>query len=644
MRVLLAIIAGMGLLVCPIGAQTGSSAPTASRPQASATQPQASPGVHVPVPAADLPKAESACSGRSAKECGVSREVFRKAEDAFRKAQKLKESAPDEALAAFEEAARLVPRDLAYARAREMFRQQLVYNHIQRGNELALQGRSAESIAEFRQALELDPGNEFAVQRLRDLVHDPATMPAVFIEPSAEEQEIAVQPKPGQQLLHLTGDTRGAYSQAAAAFGIKASFDDSTPVRAVRLELDKVTFAQAMDALSLVTHTFWTPVGSKEILVAADTREKHKELDRWVARSFYLSEVTTPQELNDIVTLMRTVFELRMVVPAPADSAITVRGPAAVVQAATQLLQTLWPGRAQVMLDVEVCEVTAQMLRNLGVSLPLQLDLFYIPGSVITALQSSNFQQLLSTTGASGSSLSALLTQAGLSQYAALLQNPIATFGGGSSIGGVGIPPGSVNFSANNSRVISLDKVDMLASQGNAATFRFGSRYPVMNASYSAFVNLPPQVASAVGLSSTSTANSLATYPSFSYEDLGITVKAKPSIHGTSEVTLDLEMELRALGSEVYNGVPTIMNRSYKGVITVKNDFPAVIAGSLSRTEQDSLTGIPGLGSLPLLGPLTNNRTHEHDEDELLVLITPHIVRTGPTHHGPAIVVPRTQN
>ena len=579
----------------------------------------------------------------------MSRQVFRKAEEAFRRAQNLRASSPEESLAALAEAERLVPRNLAYPRAREMFRQQWVYEHIQRGNELALQRRSVESANEFRQALELDPGNRFAVQRLRDVANFPEVPAPSFIEPSPEEEEIVVRPKSGPQTLHLTGDTRVVFSQAGAAFGIKVRFDDSIPSHAVRMDLDAATFAQAMDALTLVTRTFWVPVTSQEILVAANTRDKHKELERWVLRTFYLPEVSTKPELDEIVNLLRTMFELKMVQPSTAGFTITVRGPAAAVQAATRLLQTLWAEQPQIMIDVDVYQVTGQMLRNLGVSLPLQFDLFYIPASVVSALQSSNIQQLLSTAGASGSSLSALLTQAGLSQYASLLQNPIATFGGGSSMGGVGISPGTVNFSDSNSRIISLDRVSLRALQGNQATFRYGTRYPVMNASYSSLLpNLPAQLTGAAGASAANaaanTAGSLATFPSFSYEDLGITLKAKPHVHGASEVRLELEMELQALGSEVLNGVPTITSRSFKGTITVANDAPAVVAGSLSRSEQNSLSGIPGLGALPGLGPLTSGQTHEIDEDELLVVITPHIVGAGPTRHGPAIRVPKIEN
>jgi type II secretory pathway component GspD/PulD (secretin) len=615
MRVLLAVAAGLFLSLSGAWAQAG--APAAP------LHPQANP-------------AHELCQGKNAAECGVSPQDFKRAREIFRHALKLKVSHPEQALSGFEEAARLVPRDIQYITARELMRQHLVYEDIQRGKELASQGRTVESATAFRKALELDPGNQFATQKLREIVNASFPPAPTFIETSPEEADTQLGPRPGQQTLHLIADTRGAYSQIGAAFGIKVTFDDSTLSRPVRLNLDKVDFAQAMNAVALVTHTFWTPVTSSEVMAAADTAAKRKELDRWLLRTFYLPQVNTPQELTDIVNLLRTLFELRFVTQAPANFTITVRGPAPVVQAATQFLQTLWARRPQVMLDFEVYQVTKQMMRAIGVDLPLQFNVFNIPQAVVSALNSGSLSQLLNQLNAAGgqansSAIAALIAQLGLpastqSELTALLQNPVATFGGGITLFGVPVPPATINFSQTDSLVTVLDKATLHAAQGNAATFRLGTRYPVLNASYSAFATIP-------GLT-----GSVSTFPSFTYEDLGLTIKAKPSIHADS-VTLELEMAVKSLGSQVLNGIPLINNRSFKGVITVKDNEPAVVAGALSRNEQKTLKGIPGIYYLPIIGQATTNRTKEIDSDELLILIRPHVL-SGPPENSAPIVIP----
>lgn len=166
------------------------------------------------------------------------------------------------------------------------------------------------------------------------------------------------------------------------------------------------------------------------------------------------------------------------------------------------------------------------------------------------------------------------------------------------------------------------------AGQGKDATFRLGSRYPILNASFAPIFN-------SSSISQVIANNSFqAAFPSYSYEDIGLTIKAKPQIHGNSDVGLELEMQLRSLGTQSLNGVPVINNREFKGAMTLKDGEPAVVAGAVTRSEQRSLSGIPGLGEIPLLSKVSASNTLQRDEDELLVVITPHVLTSGGSDAG----------
>jgi type II secretory pathway component GspD/PulD (secretin) len=147
-----------------------------------------------------------------------------------------------------------------------------------------------------------------------------------------------------------------------------------------------------------------------------------------------------------------------------------------------------------------------------------------------------------------------------------------------------------------------------------------GSRFPILNASFAPVFNSP-------AISQVLQNNSFqAAFPSFNYEDLGLTIKAKPAITSDS-VSLQLEINLRALAGQSINGVPVIGNREYKGSIRLEDGEPAVIAGQISRSETRDLSGIPGLSQIPGLSKLTSTNTKQTEDDELLVVITPHITR-----------------
>src|SRR5262249_4437837 len=115
-------------------------------------------------------------------------------------------------------------------------------------------------------------------------------------------------------------------------------------------------------------------------------------------------------------------------------------------------------------------------------------------------------------------------------------------------------------------------------------------------------------------------------FPSVSYEDLGLNLKAKPIIHGDNTVSLELDMQVRSLTGQSDNGVPIISNREYKGSINLADGEPAVVAGQVSSTDTRSMSGIPGFGMIPALNMAMVNNTIEHDQDELLVVITPHVL------------------
>jgi len=118
--------------------------------------------------------------------------------------------------------------------------------------------------------------------------------------------------------------------------------------------------------------------------------------------------------------------------------------------------------------------------------------------------------------------------------------------------------------------------------------------------------------------------------PSFTYEDLGLDIKAKPAVSTNYNVDLQLEMQLRNLAGQSLNGVPVIANRQYKGSISLMNGEPAVVASSLTVSEMLSMTGIPGLGSIPVLNKIATTNTKTQEEDELLIVITPHVVSLEP--------------
>jgi general secretion pathway protein D len=569
--------------------------------------------------------------------CNVSAKDLKAAKHAFERGVKLEKAKRlDDALEQFENASRLVPRDIDFATARETTRQELVYDHMQRGNAALMAGKEIEALAEFRTALKLDPENHFAQERMVEALGE--STPKVTSPPQvvADAGEIQVEPSSVHADFHFQGDCRDLLTQVAKTYGINASLDESVAARRVGFNIQDVDFYTAMRAAEEVTNTFWTPLDQKQILIAKNSPDNHRQFDRMAARTFYVP-VSTPQELNDITNALRTLFDIRYVSPRPAGNTITVRAPQPMLDAATQLLESLDGSRPQVMLDVRLYQISHQLTRNLGLHIPNNFNLINIPVSALAAAGGQNIQdlinQLISNGGinqAGSTAISALLAQL-QGQQNSIFSQPLATFGGGKTFMGLSLDQLSATLQMNESWVKGLEHAILRAENGQDSTFRVGSRYPIMNASFAPVFN-SPAIARVIGNQSFT-----APFPSFSYEDLGLSVKAKPHVHGMSDVALELEVEVRSLGGTALNGVPVLNNRQFKGAISLKDGEPAVVASSLTHTEQRSLSGIPGLGQIPLLNKISASNTLEDDADELLLVITPHIVSAIKTGAGPEI-------
>jgi len=576
------------------------------------------------------------------------RRDLKKARQEFELARTLQQQGKfAEAFQAINQAVELAPLVSEYVSAREVIRQQLVSLHISTGNQLLSSKKNVEAIAEFRQALAVDPNNEYAKQRLRDATSQPAhAASAPVTQPPAltaveESKPILLSPASGFKDFHLKGPSRTILQQIADAFGTKVIFDDSVTSKPIRFDMEGVDFFTAFREACTLAHVFWVPLTPKQAILFNDTQQLRREFERMVSYTFYVSDASSAQDLTDIVNLLRTLFDVRFAVPQSANNSIVVRAPAATVEASVKLLNDFLVRKPQVTVNVKVFEVTHSFMKQMGITLQDQFQVINVDVAALALLGQTNIQTLINQLIASGginstnsTALQTLLSQlqnqqSSNSTLGQLLSTPFASFGGGKTFFAVPLSGVSATFQANKSDVRSLEDITLRTSQGNAATMKIGTRYPILNASFAPVFNTPA-IASVIANGSYAQP-----FPSFTYEDLGITMKATPQVLADNTISLKLEMQIRSLTGTSLNGVPVISNRDYSGSMCVLDGSPTAVIGMLTKSEQKSLSGLPGLGQL--LGP----HSLDDESDELLIVVTPTII--SPAHRtlgGTEIWVP----
>lgn len=541
-----------------------------------------------------------------------------------------------EALEEFDNAVRLSPENPEYLTAREMLRQQLVFERTESGNASLRDGRQVEALADFRSALALDPKNSYAQQRLSDITGVPnlkPEMPRIL----ADSGELHVKPNALKSDFHYRGDPRELIKQIANVYGLSVIFDDSVVSRPVRFDITNVDFYTAMEAAGDVTKTFWTPLSEKEILIAADTIQNHRDFDRMVLRTFYVPGISSPKDANDLANLLRSLFEIRFVMVQAQSGTMVVRAPQRTLDAATQFINGLDHSKPQVMLDIRVYEISHTFMRDMGLHLPSQFQMFNVPVGALAALGGQNIQdlinQLISSGGinqANSTAISALLQQL-QNQQNSIFSQPVVTFGNGLTLMALSLGNASAQLSTNESWVKTLEHANLRASQGDDATFKIGTRFPILNASFAPIFN-NSAISQVVQNGSFQ-----APFPSFNYEDLGLNLKAKPIVSRNSDVTLALEMQFRTLLGQSLNGIPVISNREYKGTTTLKEGESTVLVGSISRTDTHSMSGIPGFGKVPALNKIVTSTSKQESDDELMIVVTPYVVEAPPSQQATEI-------
>lgn len=538
------------------------------------------------------------------------------AEQEFKRALELrKDGQVEEALLAATHAAQLVPSDSEYLVTREMLRQQIVSAYIEKGNRLAQAGDNAGAATQFREALARDPENTYAQQRLGDMMQadNPDQRRVMELLASVDNAELA--PLPGKRSIHAGPDLRSVYTQIGKAFGINFTFDQSLTSRPLRLDLDNVDFYTVTSLLGKMTKSFWAPVSDKDAIVANDTQEMRKAYERMAVRSFYVGNVATPTDLNDLANMIRGIFDMKLLSIQVSKNTITVRAPREKIEAVATFLDSIMDAKPEIMLEVQEFELDSDKASHYGLNLPTDFVLFNIPSEIRRVL-GGGAQSVIDQLNKTGTIDPSKISPTDLQnlQNSPLLQ-PFVFFGKGLGLTGIVVPPISGTLSATKSSSVNMEHVTLRAIDGEPAIFRSGSRFPIVTSNFTS-----------VALSSRGQLQTGQT-PQFTYVDLGLSLKVTPHYHADGDIKLDLDLEIQGQGAQTFNGLPDLTTRSFKGNITAREGEPSVVTGLITDQELRATQGYPGIGQLPVLRGVLNTNSRDRAHNEILVVITPYVVR-----------------
>jgi hypothetical protein len=408
---------------------------------------------------------------------------------------------------------------------------------------------------------------------------------------TASEIEEARKPQPPPQLrgdgelkdFDLRGDAKALYEQVARAFGLDTVFDgEFQPGTPLRFQMGRAGFRETLQALGLATGNFIVPLSERLFLVAKDTQQKRQEIEPVISLIVPLPETVTVQEAQEMAQAVRQVMQFAKFHVDAVRRVVIIRDTAAKAMPAVEVLEDLMSRRPAVEIELQFMEVGRSELLSYGLRLP-------------TRFPAVSLSTILNNLPTAPEGLGRLIR-----------------FGGGQAAFGVGIADAAIVAELNRSRASNLLRVDLRSLDGQPATFHVGDRYPILTSGYFGPITGPGEV--------------FQPPPSFNFEDLGVAFKVTPKIHDGEEVTLEVEAEFKVLGSESFNGIPTISNRKVTSRARLRSGEWGVIAGMMSASEARSFSGLAGLAALPGIGPLVRKNERNRGESEVIVVLKPVIL------------------
>lgn len=517
----------------------------------------------------------------------------------------------DEAVLAYMKAVDANPGNISYQAALLRAKIKASQQHFEKGKEFEKAGVVERALVEYQQAVQLDPTNQYAQAQLEH-VHRQYLAQKQGHEAETIEQmkQRARGARPQPPVLNPRSDKPislefpqpvslfSIYRALGQAFGINVLFDPNLRDQEISIDLKDVTAQAALETLMRAAGHFYKVMDEHSIIIAQDTPQNRRTYEDLVIQTFFLSNA----DLKETLTILRSLIDARKIATNEQLNAIILRDTADKVKVAERIIEANDKSKAEVVVDIELLQINSQKLRDLGVTLSSysigqQLN---IPSSGTTTTGGTGTGTGTTTTTPSGVRLSDLQF---VNQSNWFLTLPSFTY----------------NFIKQNTDAQLLAKPQLRISEGEKANLVIGDKVPIPLTTFNT--------------QNAGNSGGIIPITSFQYQDVGIKIELEPRVHHNQEVTLKMKIEVSNLNGNVTgtNGEsqPIIGTRMIDSVIRLKDGETNFLAGLLRTDESSTDRGIPGLSEIPLLGRLFSDKHHEGARTDVILTMTPHIVRNA---------------
>lgn len=539
----------------------------------------------------------------------------------------------DTAVINYEKALQYEPANPRYLIQNKLARTQSGFFHLNQGLRLLSEGRPEEAAGEFRRAASVDPTNETAKQQLTKVLTEQAAAKAArekalkqaMTPPPAPPLQAGIQLKalPTEPLAHfrISGDSRKVFEALGQLADLNVVFNYDFQPRPLSLDLTRVKLEDALQAAAYESHVFWKPISSNTILIIPDSPTNRREYEDEVLKTYHLSNPLAAADRTQISTALKQVLGLQRIIDNPSSNSIIIRDTPDKVAAAEDVIKALDLSKGEVLIDVTVLEADRNRMTTLGIIPSTNLSL--VPTSTVTAT-----------------------TATGTVTAGTFPLNQPFVFGEQYSLV---LPTAQAQAVLSDATTRVLESPEVRATDGQVAKLKIGQRIPYATGSF-----LP----SFTGTTGTGNNQGLLASTQFQYQDIGVNLEITPHLTASGQIALHAKVEISTnAGSLTIGGLaePIFGQRVVEHDIQLKEGEVSLLGGLIDREYTNNVNGLPFLGDVPLLKYLFSTTAKNVIDNEVLIMLNPHVVRlpelaadtassvsagAGPTPIEPVMVAP----
>jgi general secretion pathway protein D len=486
----------------------------------------------------------------------------------------------DEAVREYQKAALEHPNDPVYRLALIRARTMASLSAMHGARMLAAQNKKTEAEAAYKKALAFDPQNTLAAAELKALLAPPEKPEKPGERLAAGPVQLKGASEPVDLSFRNEVSLKSVFQTLGRVTGVNFLYDDTFRDTNIAIDLTGKDLLQAINFLCVATKNFPRIIDTRTVIIVPDNVQKRMQYELNAIRTIYLSNIDASETMGRLLQIVRSQYKAPQIQIDKALNSITIRDTPQAVALAEKLIRSWDKAKAEVLIEIEVMEVSRLRERNLGIDLSNgALGVQFVPEGIdakgFFPIQGVDFGDLANYQMTVPTALAAILS------------------------------------ADSDTKIIAQPQIRGVS--GEKIEYVVGQKVPIVNSQF---------VATAAGAG-------VNTQPIVNYnlQDIGITIKMTPRIHREREVSLEMELTVSSIAGTGTADIPIIANREVKNVVRLKDGETNLLAGLLRDEERRSVGGITGLKDLPVLGNLFSATQKTIDQSDVVMTITPHIIR-----------------